>query len=61
MGETGVSGLIVGDVKGTEEEKEKDHHPPHLKSPPTFQPWLSLGFHPWINVLETGNTGVISR
>jgi len=36
MGETGVSGLIVGDVKGTEEEKKKDHHPPHLTSPPNF-------------------------
>jgi len=42
MGETGVSGIIVGDVKGTEEEKKKDYHPPHLRSPPTFQPWLSL-------------------
>jgi len=30
---------IMGDGKGTEDEKEGDRHLPHARSPPTFQPW----------------------
>jgi len=26
--------------EGTEVEKERDRHPPHVRSPPTFQPWI---------------------
>ena len=26
----------------TGEENEGDWHPPHVRSPPTFQPWLCL-------------------
>ena len=37
MGETWV-GQLWGDGKGTEEGKERDPHPSHVRSLPTFQP-----------------------
>jgi len=37
-------GVKVGDGKGMDEEKEGDLYPPHLRSSPTFQPWLRLRF-----------------
>ena len=30
-----MGGAITGDEKRTQEEKEGDRHPPHVKSPPT--------------------------
>ena len=42
MGERDMGGAITGDGEGTKEEKEGDRHPPHVRSPPTFQPWLCL-------------------
>jgi len=40
-----VGGAIRGDGKKAEEEKEEDRHPPHARSPPTFQPWLRQRFY----------------
>jgi len=31
---------ITGDGGGMEEKKEGNQRPPHLRCPPTFQPWL---------------------
>ena len=39
-GEGMMGGAITGDEEGMEEKKEEDLHPVHLRSPPTFQPWL---------------------
>ena len=33
---------ITGDWEETEDEKGGHRHPPHVRSPPTFQPWLHL-------------------
>ena len=30
------------DDEGTEEEMEGDRHPAHVRSPPTYEPWLHL-------------------
>ena len=40
-----MGGAIRGDGKKAEEEKEEDRHPPHVRSPPTFQPWLRQCFY----------------
>ena len=32
----------TGDGEATEEGREGDRHPPHVRSPPTFQPLLRL-------------------
>ena len=37
-----LGGAITGDGEWTEEENQRDWHPPHVTSPPTFQPWLHL-------------------
>jgi len=38
-----VGGATTGlDGKGTDEEKEEDRHPPHVRSAPTFQPRLRI-------------------
>jgi len=40
--EYGTDGAITGDGEGIEQEMEGDRHPPHVRSPPTFQPWWHL-------------------
>jgi len=37
-----MGGAITGDGEGADEEKVGDRHPPHMRSPPTFQPCLRL-------------------
>jgi len=37
-----MGGAVTGDAEGMGEVKEGDRHPPHVRTPPTFQPWLNL-------------------
>jgi len=48
-----MGGAETGDEEGTDEEKEGDRHPPHVRSPPTFQLWLRLRLlHFFLAVVE---------
>jgi len=40
----GYTANNVGRGGRNREEKEGDRYPPHVRSPPTFQPWLRLEF-----------------